>query len=321
MNNYLLEIKNLRTSFFTDSGEVKAVRGVSFSLEQGKTLGLVGESGCGKTATALSIMQLLPSRARITGGSVLYKGKDLLEFSPEELRRIRGREISMIFQEPATALNPVFTIGEQIIEGIALHCNLGRKEAFDRSLKLLADVGIPEPGRRIKDYPHQLSGGMRQRVLIAMALASTPSLLIADEPTTALDVTVQAQILELIGNLQDKTGISVILITHDLGVVANCVDFVAIMYAGVIVEYAAVQNIFNAPLHPYTKALLNSMPKLGDKSPRLYALEGSVPSLINTVKGCIFYERCREKNPRCGEILPELKEVKPGHWVACCLYG
>jgi len=321
MNNCLLEVKNLHTSFFTDAGEVKAVRGISFSLEQGKTLGLVGESGCGKTVTALSIMQLLPNQAKITpGGSILYKGKELLRLSQEELRKIRGREISMVFQEPMTALNPVFTIGEQIREAIELHGNLNKKEATNEVIKLLKDVGIPEPNKRIKDYPHQLSGGMRQRVLIAMALASSPSLLIADEPTTALDVTVQAQILELIGALQGLKKIAIILITHDLGVVAERVDFVAVMYAGVIVEYASTQNIFNEPLHPYTKALLGSIPKLEDKDAKLNTLKGSVPVLTELPAGCIFYERCKEKSANCKDITPELVEVKEGHWAACCLY-
>jgi len=315
----LLKINNLHTSFFTEAGEVKAVRGISFSLEQGKTLGLVGESGCGKTVTALSIMQLLPYKAKIApGGSILYKGKDLLKLSQEELRKVRGREISMIFQEPMTALNPVFTIGEQIRETIELHRNLNKKEATREALKFLEDVGISEPNKRIKDYPHQLSGGMRQRVLIAMALASSPSLLIADEPTTALDVTVQAQILELIGSLQSKTKIAVILITHDLGVVAERVDFVAVMYAGIIVEYASTRDLFNEPLHPYTKALLNSIPKLEDKDAKLNTLKGSVPPLTELPKGCIFYERCPENNVNCKDATSQLMEVKEGHWVACC---
>jgi len=313
----VLQVKNLHTSFFTDAGEVKAVRGISFSLEEGKTLGLVGESGSGKTVTALSIMQLLPNCAKITAGSILYKGKELLKLSQEELRNIRGKEISMIFQEPMTALNPVFTIGEQIREAIELHRNLNKKEATGEVIKLLADVGIPEPSKRIKDYPHQLSGGMRQRVLIAMALASSPSLLIADEPTTALDVTVQAQILELIANLQSKTKIAVILITHDLGVVAEQVDFVAVMYAGVIVEYASTQDLFNEPMHPYTKALLNSIPKLEDKDVKLNTLKGSVPPLAELPKGCIFYERCPENNANCKDAAPQLLEIKKGHLVAC----
>ncbi|MCK9614649.1 MAG: ABC transporter ATP-binding protein [Candidatus Omnitrophica bacterium] len=317
MNEILLKVENLHTSFFTDTGEVKAVRGVSLSLEEGKTLGLVGESGCGKTVTALSIMQLLPYNAKITAGSILYKAKDLLKLSHEELRKIRGGEISMIFQEPMTALNPVFTIGEQIRETIVLHRNFNNKQATDRVIELLGDVGIPEPYKRIKDYPHQLSGGMRQRVLIAMALASSPSLLIADEPTTALDVTVQAQILELISDLQNKKQIAMILITHDLGVVAEHVDFVAVMYAGIIVEYATTQNLFSEPLHPYTKALLSSIPKLEDKDVKLSTLQGSVPKFSQLPKGCIFYERCAERDSECKEMQPELIEVKNGHWVAC----
>lgn len=313
----LLEIKNLHTSFFTEAGEVKAVRGVNFSLEEGKTLGLVGESGSGKTVTALSIMQLLPNRAKITEGSILYKGKDLLKFSQEELRNIRGSEISMIFQEPMTALNPVFTIGDQIIEAIELRENTGKKEALARAVELLAEVGISEPEKRIKDYPHQLSGGMRQRVLIAMALALSPSLLIADEPTTALDVTVQAQILELLDVLKRKTKISVILITHDLGVVSERVDFVAVMYAGLIVEYAKTAELFNDPLHPYTKALLNSIPKFGSSEERLNTLKGAVPQLVNLPDGCIFYERCKERTNECKDKMPRLIEIKQGHFVAC----
>ncbi|MFA5008302.1 MAG: ABC transporter ATP-binding protein [Candidatus Omnitrophota bacterium] len=320
MSEILLKINNLHISFFTEAGEVKAARGVNFSLKQGKTLGIVGESGSGKTVTALSIMQLLPNRAKITVGSILYKGKDLLKLSEGQMRAIRGKEISMIFQEPMTALNPVLTIGEQIREAIELHCNLNKNEATAEVVKLLTDVGISEPHKRIKDYPHQLSGGMRQRVLIAMALSSSPSLLIADEPTTALDVTVQAQILELIGALQSKKNIAIILITHDLGVVAEHVDSIAVMYAGVIVEYASTQNLFGAPLHPYTKALLNSIPKIEDKGAKLNTLKGSVPPLTELPKGCIFYERCAEKNSNCKDIIPQLIEIKEGHWVACCVY-
>ena len=320
--NFLLEVKNLHTSFFTDSGEVKAVRGLNLSLEQGKTLGLVGESGCGKTVTALSIMRLLPRNAKISpSSSILYKGKDLLKLSEGQICAIRGSEIAMIFQEPMTALNPVFTIGEQIREAIELHSSLNKKQATDEVVKLLALVGISEAQKRIKDYPHQLSGGMRQRVLIAMALASSPSLLIADEPTTALDVTVQAQILELISSLQSEKKISMILITHDLGVVAEQVDFVAVMYAGVIVEYAATQDLFSAPLHPYTKALLGSIPKIESKDKQLNTLKGSVPALTELPKGCIFYERCVERNTNCKDVEPQLIEVKERHFVACCLYN
>ncbi|MFA5338156.1 MAG: ABC transporter ATP-binding protein [Candidatus Omnitrophota bacterium] len=322
MNEILLKIENLHTSFFTDSGEVKAVRGVNLSLEQGKTLGLVGESGCGKTVTALSIMQLLPRNAKISpSGSILYKGKDLLKFSREQMRAIRGSEIAMIFQEPMTALNPVFTIGEQIREALELHSNLGKKQAINEVVRLLELVGISEAQKRIKDYPHQLSGGMRQRVLIAMALSSNPSLLIADEPTTALDVTVQAQILGLISDLQNKKQIAMILITHDLGVVAQRVDFVGVMYAGMIIEYAATQDLFREPLHPYTKALLDAIPKIESKDRKLNVLQGSVPLLTRLPKGCIFYERCVERNVNCKDVEPQLIEVKERHFVACRLYN
>ncbi|MCK9573846.1 MAG: ABC transporter ATP-binding protein [Candidatus Omnitrophica bacterium] len=318
MNEILLKVENLHTSFFSDSGEVKAVRGVTLSLEEGKTLGLVGESGCGKTVTALSIMQLLPNNAKISPSSrILYKGKDLLKLSQEEMRLVRGREIAMIFQEPMTALNPVFTIGEQIREALELHSNLGKKKAMDEVVKLLELVGISEAQKRIKDYPHQLSGGMRQRVLIAMALSLNPSLLIADEPTTALDVTVQAQILELISNLQNKNKIAIILITHDLGVVAERVDFVGVMYAGAIVEYASTKDLFELPLHPYTKALLDAIPKIGGKDKKLNTLKGSVPPLTQLPKGCIFYERCVSADSKCIQAQPELIEVRKGHWAAC----
>lgn len=317
MNEILLKVDNLHTSFFTDSGEVRAVRGVSFSLEKGKTLGLVGESGCGKTVTALSIVRLLAQTGRILKGSIIYKGKNLLDLEEGQMRSIRGKEITMIFQEPMTALNPVFTIGEQIREVVELHRNLGKKETTQEVLRLLDLVGISEAQKRINDYPHQLSGGMRQRVLIAMALASNPSLLIADEPTTALDVTIQAQILELIDNLQKKNLITLILITHDLGVVYEHVNFVAIMYAGLIVEYASTQSLFNEPLHPYTKALLNSIPKIENKEIKLNTLKGVVPSLVQLPKGCIFYERCPQRDSKCKEVQPELLEVKKGHWVAC----
>ncbi len=262
MSEIILKIENLHTSFFTDSGEVKAVQGISLSLEQGKTLGLVGESGSGKTVTALSIIRLLPPLARILEGSIIYKGKDLLSLSEKEMRSIRGREIAFIFQEPMSALNPVFTIGEQIIEAIKLHKNLDTSEAVRETINLLNKVGITPAEERMKDYPHLLSGGMRQRVLIAMALACSPSLLIADEPTTALDVTIQAEILELIDNLKKENSLTMLLITHDLGIVAEYVDNVAIMQKGKIVEFAPVKDLFANPKHLYTKMLLNSIPKV-----------------------------------------------------------
>ena len=314
----LLEVRNLQTSFFTSDGEVRAVNGVSFDIEQGKTLGLVGESGCGKSVTALSAMRLLPKgTGEIVGGNVLYRGKDIADIADDDMRQIRGNEISMIFQEPMTSLNPVFTIGDQIIEGIRLHQKLGRKEAIDRTIDMLRLVKIAEPEKRIWDYPHHLSGGMRQRVMIAMALACNPSLLIADEPTTALDVTIQAQILELIAELQEQLGMAVLLITHDLGVVAENADEVAVMYAGKIVEKASPEVIFSHPLHPYTIGLMNSLPGIGEKRDRLEAIPGIVPSPLDWPSGCRFRTRCSQSNEDCAESQPDLLMIKPDHWVSC----
>jgi oligopeptide/dipeptide ABC transporter ATP-binding protein len=316
----LLKVTNLHTSFFTDAGEVRAVRGVSFSLEKGKTLGLVGESGCGKTVTALSLMRLLPPNAKIIKGNILYIGKELTSLSQEEMRQFRGSQMAMIFQEPMTALNPVFSIGEQICEAIELHQGVSKKEAERKAVEVLKQVGIPSADKRIKDYPHQLSGGMRQRVLIAMAISCNPSLLIADEPTTALDVTIQAQILELIADLQKRIGIAMILITHDLGIVAEVVDEVAVMYSGCIVERAAATTLFEKPLHPYTVALLDSIPAIenSEKKP-LQAIKGSVPNLLHLPGGCSFCDRCPKVFAKCRESEPELREVEKGHWVACYL--
>ena len=313
----LLTVQNLHTSFFTDSGEIKAVKGVSFSLEKGKTLGLVGESGSGKTVTALSIVRLLSPLARILKGKIIYKGKDLLLYSEEEMRKVRGREIAFIFQEPMSALNPVFTIGEQIIEAVKLHKKIKTKEAAKEVINLLDKVGIRPGQERMKDYPHSLSGGMRQRVLIAMALACSPSLLIADEPTTALDVTIQAEILELIDKLKIENSLTMLLITHDLGVVAEHVDNVAIMYRGMIVEYASVKDLFYEPTHPYTKALLASIPKIENKEKKLNAISGVMSTSVELPKGCAFYERCPERESKCKEDQPEFIEIKSGHWVAC----
>jgi oligopeptide/dipeptide ABC transporter ATP-binding protein len=314
----LLEVRDLQTSFFTSDGEVRAVNGVSFDIEQGKTLGLVGESGCGKSVTALSAMRLLPKgTGKIVGGSVLYRGKDIADIADEDMRRIRGNEISMIFQEPMTSLNPVFTIGEQIIEVIQLHQKLSRKEAIDRTIEMLRLVKIAEPDKRVWDYPHHLSGGMRQRVMIAMALSCNPSLLIADEPTTALDVTIQAQILELIAELQEHLGMAVLLITHDLGVVAENTDEVAVMYAGRIVERAAPEVIFSKPQHPYTIGLMNSLPGVGEKRRRLEAIPGIVPSPLDWPSGCRFRTRCTQADDACAETHPELIMIEPGHWVSC----
>ncbi len=336
MSEPLLKITDLHTSFFTDAGEVKAVRGVSFSLEKGKTLGLVGESGCGKSVTALSIMRLVSFPGRIVEGEIIYRvkepapagikqgsesqrvgEKDLLKLSEEEMRKIRGAEIAMVFQEPMTSLNPVLTIGNQISEAISLHQNLNKREVIDKTAEMLKLVGIPSPEKRIKDYPHQLSGGMRQRAMIAMALSCNPSLLIADEPTTALDVTIQAQILELIQGLQKQFDMAMILITHDLGVVAETVDNVAVMYAGKIVEYTDTKTLFAEPLHPYTIGLLDSLPTIERAGGALKTISGTVPGLLNLPPGCSFYDRCPKRDAICTEHEPELLEIKKGHLVAC----
>ncbi len=314
----LLTVADLQTSFFTSDGEVRAVNGVSFSIEAGKTMGLVGESGCGKSVTALSVMKLLPKgTGQIVGGQILYKGKDLSLVSDDEMRRIRGNEISMIFQEPMTSLNPVFTIGDQIIEVIQLHQKTKRKEAIDRAIEMLRLVKIAEPEKRVWDYPHQLSGGMRQRVMIAMALSCNPSLLIADEPTTALDVTIQAQILDLIAELQDRFEMAVLLITHDLGVVAEQADDVAVMYAGKIVERAAPEIIFSRPKHPYTIGLMNSLPGVGEKRARLNAIPGIVPSPLDWPSGCRFRTRCDRADDACAATQPALIDIEAEHLAAC----
>jgi len=315
----LIRVKDLRTSFFTPEGEVKAVDGVSFEIGEGKTLGLVGESGCGKSVTALSIMRLVPSPpGRIVGGEILYRGRDLLKLDGESMRKIRGNEISMIFQEPMTSLNPVFTVGNQIGEAIHLHQGLGKRETRAKTIEMLKLVKIADPDSRVDDYPHQLSGGMRQRVMIAMALSCNPSLLIADEPTTALDVTIQAQIMELMQELQEQLGMSLLLITHDLGVVAEQADEVGIMYAGKIVECAPTKQIFSRPLHPYTVGLLNSLPGArGHKKRRLDAIPGVVPSPLELPDGCRFRDRCPKAAAMCAGAEPELLEKEQGHAVAC----
>jgi oligopeptide/dipeptide ABC transporter ATP-binding protein len=315
----LIQVKNLRTSFFTPEGEVRAIDGVSFEIAEGKTLGLVGESGCGKSVTSLSIMRLIQSPpGKIVGGEILYRGRDLLKLNNEEMRKIRGNEISMIFQEPMTSLNPVFTVGNQIGEAIKLHQGLGKKETRQKTIEMLRLVKIADPESRVDAYPHQLSGGMRQRVMIAMALSCNPALLIADEPTTALDVTIQAQILELMKELQQKIGMALLLITHDLGVVAEQADEVAIMYAGKIVERASARAIFNRPFHPYTVGLLNSLPGAGTaKKKRLDAIPGVVPSPLHLPTGCRFRDRCPKAADTCAQSEPQLVEKEPGHTVAC----
>ena len=331
MSEVLLEVRDLVKHFPVGGGffsrsdaVVRAIDGVSFSIRRGETLGLVGESGCGKSVTSLSIMRLIASPpGKIVGGEIFYRGRDLLRLNNEEMRKIRGNEISMIFQEPMTSLNPVFTVGNQIGEAIKLHQGLGKKETRAKTIEMLRLVKIADPESRIDAYPHQLSGGMRQRVMIAMALSCNPSLLIADEPTTALDVTIQAQILELIKELQQKIGgMALLLITHDLGVVAEQADDVAIMYAGKIVEKANVREIFARPLHPYTVGLLHSLPGTGGaKKKRLDAIPGMVPSPLNLPSGCRFRDRCPKAAGICAEGEPELLEKETGHWVACHFPG
>ncbi|MFN3344759.1 MAG: ABC transporter ATP-binding protein [Chloroherpetonaceae bacterium] len=314
----LLEIKNLKTYFKTDDGIAKAVDEVSYSIDKNETLGLVGESGCGKSVTALSIMRLIPQPPGFyAGGEILFDGKDLLKLSEDEMRKIRGNRISMIFQEPMTSLNPVYTCGSQISEAIELHQKLSKKDARDKAIEMLNLVGIPSPAQRFDEYPHQLSGGMRQRVMIAMALSCNPAFLLADEPTTALDVTVQAQILELIKKLQQELGMGVIMITHDLGVIAEVSDNVAVMYASKIVEYGSAVQIFENPLHPYTQGLMKSIPRIGQHAERLNVIEGSVPPPTHFPKGCHFCTRCEFADDKCWNEKPDLVEYETGHVAAC----
>lgn len=314
----LLEVKDLKTYFYTDSGVAKAVDGVTFSLDKGKTLGIVGESGCGKSVTSLSIMRLVdPATGRNEGGSIVFDGQDLLTLPEKEMRKLRGNRISMIFQEPMTSLNPVFTIGDQISESLKLHKGLDKKAARDRAIELLELVGIPEAGKRVDEYPHQLSGGMRQRVMISMALSGDPELLIADEPTTALDVTIQAQILQLLKDLQEKLHMSIIIITHDLGVIAEMADEVAVMYAGDIVEKAPTRALFDDPKHPYTIGLMNSIPDINDHVSRLRTLEGLVPSLYDMPSGCRFAPRCQFCCPECEAHRINLTTLPDGRQVRC----
>jgi peptide/nickel transport system ATP-binding protein len=314
----LLEVRDLRTQFRTAKGIARAVDGVTFSLEPAETLALVGESGCGKSVTAFSIMRLIAgSSGSIVSGRVLFEGRDLLSLPEAEMRRLRGDRLAMIFQEPMTSLNPVFTIGDQIAEAVLQHRDVSRREAWSRAIALLELVRIPDASRRAREYPHRLSGGMRQRVMIAMALACEPRLLIADEPTTALDVTVQAQILDLIEDLKRRLGMAVLLITHDLGVVAQHAQRVAVMYAGRIVEEADVDALFTEPLHPYTRGLLASIPKPGTSLQRLSEIAGTVPSLTEMPKGCAFAPRCRQAVERCTGAVPALASAGARHAVAC----
>lgn len=313
----ILEVKDLQTHFFTDRGVVKAVDGVSFNVDKGKTLCIVGESGCGKSVTSMSVMRLVSKPGKNVGGEINFLGEDLNKIDEAKMRSIRGNEISMIFQEPMTSLNPVFTIGFQIMEVLMLHRKLNKEDAKKRAIEMLQVVGIPRADKIVDEYPHQLSGGMRQRVMIAMALACAPKVLIADEPTTALDVTIQAQILDLMNDLKTKTDTGIMLITHDLGVVAEMADYVVVMYSGKVVEEGDVQTIFNNPVHPYTKGLMASIPKLHEETDRLESIEGSVPNPLKLPEGCYFAPRCKVAGERCKAHMPELKEIGNGHKTRC----
>ena len=315
----LLEVNGLKTQFFTQDGVVQAVNGISFFLEEGETLGIVGESGCGKSVSVLSVMRLIPQPpGRIVEGEVLFEGRDLLGVSDEEIREVRGNKIAMIFQDPMTSLNPVLTIGRQVGEALQLHLGMNREESRKRSAELLSMVGIPQAEARLDDYPHQFSGGMRQRAMIAMALACNPQLLIADEPTTALDVTIQAQIVDLVKRLRDEIGMAVIWITHDLGVVAGLADRMMVMYAGFVVEEADVKEVYGNPRHPYTIGLLGSLPRLDEiREDRLTSIEGLPPDLIDLPEGCPFAARCVYAIEKCLEVRPELEPVGPRHRIAC----
>jgi peptide/nickel transport system ATP-binding protein/oligopeptide transport system ATP-binding protein len=314
----LLDVQDLRVSFPSPAGEARAVDGVGFQIEAGQTLGLVGESGCGKTATALAILRLLPAPGRVTGGRILFAGRDLLGLDESAMRALRGGQIAMIFQEPMSALNPVLTVGDQIAEAVRMHRTVSRRDAWQEAIDRLRTVEIPEPERRASEYPHQLSGGMRQRVMIAMALAASPRLLIADEPTTALDVTIQAQILDLLSELRNAFGMALLLVTHDLGIVAERAERVAIMYAGRIVENGTVDDVFRRPLHPYTAALLRAVPSAGSaRQQRLATLPGSVPEAWRLPSGCRFRDRCDQAIAECARRDPQLHEARPGHHVAC----
>jgi oligopeptide/dipeptide ABC transporter ATP-binding protein len=324
----LIEVKGLKTCFYTDAGVVQAVNGVNFTIQRERTLGVVGESGCGKSVTALSIMGLIRPPGKVVSGEILFHWEgevvDLARLDPKgpEMRSIRGNEIAMIFQEPMTSLNPVFTIGNQIMESILLHQGLGRREARNKAVELLRAVGIPSAEQRIREYPHQLSGGMRQRAMIAMALSCNPSLLIADEPTTALDVTIQAQVLKLMNDLRRGFKTAILFITHNLGVIAHMADDVAVMYLGRIVESAPVRDIFHNPSHPYTQGLMNSIPSLAaKKEKRLVPIKGMVPGILEAGPGCVFEPRCPRTRGICKREIPPLTEVSPGHYAACWLYA
>ncbi|MBU2511013.1 ABC transporter ATP-binding protein [bacterium] len=323
-NNNLLEIKDLQTHFTIHGQIAKAVDHVNLTIESGKTLGLVGESGCGKSVTAHSIIQLVPTPpGKIVGGEILFEGKDLLKYNEQQMRKIRGCKISMIFQEPMTSLNPVFPVGDQVGEVIRLHKKLSKNETRDRVIDMFKLVGIPAAEKRLNDYPHQMSGGMRQRIMIAMALSCNPKLMIADEPTTALDVTIQAQILDLMNKLKDETGASILFITHDLGVIAEMAQNVAVMYAGRMIEYADVETLFSRPKHPYTVGLMNSIPVLGRKTEdgKLSTIRGVVPSLFNLPSGCHFCDRCPDVFEDCSSVEPQMVNVGENHVARCLKYA
>ena len=318
-NKYILEVRDLHTSFDTDNGEVKAVNGVTFALEPGKTLGIVGESGSGKSVTAYSIMQILSDNGRITHGEVLYKGEDITKWNKKQMSGFRGKCCSIIFQDPMTSLNPLFTIGNQLEEAILLHTDRNKAQAKERAIEMLSLVGVNEPAKRVKQYPHELSGGMRQRVMIAMALACEPDILIADEPTTALDVTIQAQILELMQELQEKLGMAIIIVTHDLGVIATMCDEIIVMYGGRVCERGTADDIFYAPAHEYTKGLLRSIPTVENNKERLVPIGGTPINLLNMPKGCAFCTRCDSAMKICLEEVPEEQQISEHHRASCWL--
>lgn len=315
----LLEVKDLKTYFYTDEGVVKSVDGVSFSVDKGETLGVVGESGCGKSITSMSIMQLIGKPGKIVNGEIDFKGENLLNKDKEEMRKIRGKEIAMIFQEPMTSLNPVYTVGQQIMEAVLIHEDMTKEQARERAIQMLDLVKIPDAEKRLNSYPHEFSGGMRQRVMIAMALSCNPEFLICDEPTTALDVTIQAQILNLINELKEKTGTAVMMITHDLGVISEVADNVMVMYAGQVVEYTDVDTVFEKPLHPYTQGLISCIPKLGGQEEKLSTIKGMVPSFNDMPEGCLFCPHCEYAKDICRKERPELVDLD-GHQVRCFKY-
>ncbi len=308
-NDVILQVNNLKTYFFDRKGKVPAVDGVDFTIRKGETLGIVGESGCGKSVTSMSILKLLPPEGRVVDGEILFKGENIVNYTSKQMEKIRGKEIAMIFQEPMTSLNPVYTVGTQIAEMINAHETLPKKAVRERAIEMLRLVGIPSPEKRVDEYPHELSGGMRQRVMIAMALSCNPELLIADEPTTALDVTIQAQILDLMRKLQEKLNTSIMMITHDLGVIAEMADYVLVMYAGMVMEYCDVHALFKNPLHPYTQGLIHALPNINDHKETLYVIKGNVPSLYDMPAGCRFWPRCPYATERCKTEIPPLYQL------------